>query len=105
MTRELIVVNTATASDLPDGMLAVGHESREQLMSGVHDLMWRPTGPRVMAEILEWAGFAETRLVWWKNRAGQPGWGRLEIMGSKREGLLDALEGYRPAGTGFTYPT
>jgi hypothetical protein len=96
LTRELLIVNTATRSGMPDGLLAVGYESQEKIMSGVHRLMWRPTGPDVLGRILEWAGFAETRVVWWKQETRNPGWGRLEIMAARTPGLLDTLEGYDP---------
>jgi SAM-dependent methyltransferase len=90
LTNELIVVNTATRSGLPDGLLAIEHESREQVMSGVYGLNWLPTGPDVVAQVLKWAGFLETHLVWWQHEL-EPGSGRLEMLASKKAGLLDAL--------------
>ena len=92
LTKELIMVDTATRSDREDGMLVVGSESREQVMSGVHGLMWRPTGPRVLERILSHAGFEETALVDWKQETVAPGWGRLQMLGSKKPGLLAGFQ-------------
>ena len=90
LTRELMVVNTATKSGLPDGLLAIARESRELVLSGVYGLNWLPTGPDVIAQALRWAGFVETYLVWWKQEVS-PGRGRLEMLASKKAGLLDAF--------------
>jgi tRNA (mo5U34)-methyltransferase len=92
LTTELIMIDTATRSGREDGMLAVGLESREKVMSGVHGLMWRPTGPRVLERILEYVGFEETALVEWKQEAVAPGWGRLQMIGSKKPGLLAGFQ-------------
>jgi tRNA (mo5U34)-methyltransferase len=91
LTTELIMVDTATRSGRDDGMLAIGEESREQVMSGVHGLMWRPTGPRVVERILSYAGFVETALVDWKQETVAPGWGRLQMLGAKKPGLLEGF--------------
>ena len=40
MTRELMLVNTAARTDLPEGMLVAAHEGVRQMMSGVHGLGW-----------------------------------------------------------------
>jgi hypothetical protein len=79
-----------TRNGLPDGLLAVENESPELLMSGVYGLNWLPTGPAVLEQILRWAGFPETRLSWWREEV-QQGVGRLEMLGSKKPGLLDAF--------------
>jgi tRNA (mo5U34)-methyltransferase len=89
LTSELIVVNTATASGFPDGMLLLEEESRSTLLSGIHGLNGRPTGPDVVARMLRWMGFAETTTLWYEPDLGN-GWGRLEVLGSKREGSLGA---------------
>jgi 2-polyprenyl-3-methyl-5-hydroxy-6-metoxy-1,4-benzoquinol methylase len=62
-TRELLIVNTAARLDLPDGMLVATRESVTEPMSGVHGLAWLPTGPKVIAEILESVGFPATRVT------------------------------------------
>ncbi len=92
LTTELIVVNTSITKGLPDGLLAVKTESVEHPMSGVHGLSWYPTGPKVVGDILKWAGFVEARLVWSLPDTGEP-LGRIEILASKVPGLLDAAGG------------
>ena len=84
---ELIVVNTATKSGMPDGYLAVAEESTTALLSGTHGLNWLPTGPAVITRMLRWIGFVETRVLWWHQETGD-GWGRLEMVASKRDGIL-----------------
>jgi tRNA (mo5U34)-methyltransferase len=90
LTRELIVVNTTTRSGLPDGLLSIERESRELVLSGVYGLNWLPSGPDVIAQALKWAGFVDTHLVWWQ-REVNPGRGRLEMLASKKQGLLDVF--------------
>lgn len=95
LTRELLVLNTATRTRLPDGMLSMAEEGSTQLMSGVYGLNWFPTGPVVLKRILRWMGFTDVRLVWWKkDQAAQEtrGLGRIEIVAAKRDGLLDDFE-------------
>jgi hypothetical protein len=86
--HELMFVNTATYSDHPDGCLIMDKETKHKIMSAIYGLNWRPSGPQVIETILKWAGFVETHLIWWKKRLGGPGWGRLEIVGSKKGGAL-----------------
>jgi tRNA (mo5U34)-methyltransferase len=87
LAKELIVVNTATVSGMPDGLLAVGQESRTQVLSGIYGLNWHPSGPEVIARMLAWIGFVEWKLLWWKKEVN-PGRGRLEMVASKTPGLL-----------------
>jgi tRNA (mo5U34)-methyltransferase len=94
MTRQVLVVDTNARVDLPDGMLVVQQEGTEHPMSGVYGLNWVPTGPDVMARILNWMGFGETRLTSWiatEIRDGE-GFGRLRIVGARDSGRLDDLE-------------
>jgi tRNA (mo5U34)-methyltransferase len=90
MTNELMIVNTATMSGWSDGALVPNPESTEQVMSGVHGLGWYPSGPDVVVEMLRWVGFVETRLVWWRPEV-RGGHGRLELLASKKAGLLDPV--------------
>jgi SAM-dependent methyltransferase len=93
LTRELIVVNTATRGGLPDGLLSVSGESRTHVMSGVYGLNWFPTGPKVLDRILKWAGFSESRCSWWIPVPGQqPGTDRLELMACREPGYFAALD-------------
>lgn len=94
LTRELIIVDTAMRNGLPDGMLAIAREGSTQLMTGVYGLNWHPTGPNVLIQILSWLGFAETRVVRWRanHREDRPDIGRLRILASRKEGLLEKFE-------------
>jgi tRNA (mo5U34)-methyltransferase len=94
LTKELMIVGTATRSGLPDGLLAIDQESDEWIMSGVYGLNWLPTGPDVLDRILRWVGFVETRMTGWLKES-RPGTrqGRMQMIASKRPGLLDALDG------------
>src|SRR5918998_565710 len=84
LTREVLILDTATRNGLPDGMLVVAEESRELVMSGVHGLNWFPAGPGVLTRILEWMGFTETRCVYWhtKSENQNPELGRLQMIAS-----------------------
>jgi SAM-dependent methyltransferase len=98
LTKELILVDTATKNGCPDGMLAVSEEDRVAVMSGVHGLNWFPTGPNVLARVLNWLGFSETHCVFWQNGAteNQPAnLGRLQILGSRKPGLFLDLSACR----------
>lgn len=93
MTREVMFFNTSTTWGEADGYLKCGWESRERLMSGVHGLKWYATGPKVLADILKWAGFVEQRLMFYVQQHDQPQLGRVEIIASKVPGLLERIGG------------
>jgi tRNA (mo5U34)-methyltransferase len=90
LTKELLYLDTATFNDYPEDALVCAFESTEDLMSGVHHLSWFPAGPKVLKDILRWAGFQEFCLLYWrKKRRGKPAKkGRLALMASRQEGLL-----------------
>jgi tRNA (mo5U34)-methyltransferase len=90
LTREVLMVATATRSGREDGALVAGFESREELMSGVHGLMWRPTGPVVLERILKHLGFEDTHVLTWQKET-QPGWGRLQMLAARTPGMLDSM--------------
>lgn len=92
LTRELLIVDTSTRPDMPEGTLTVGKESREGMMSGVYGLNWRPSGPSVMAHILSWMGFPDTRLVYNHEQTGRGGYGRMRVVAAREHGLLDAFD-------------
>jgi hypothetical protein len=98
LTKELLILDTAVRIDLPDGMLAISGESSTSLMSGVYDLSWFPTGPKVLTKILNWMGFPETRVNYWilmrHHEHPQRGkrFGRMMIVASRKEGLLEQFE-------------
>jgi tRNA (mo5U34)-methyltransferase len=91
LTQELMVVDTAVRTDLPDGMLALSGESLSHPMSGVYGLSWFPTGPKVLAAILNWLGFPETRVVHSIPSDAERPVGRLQMAASKKHGLLSRL--------------
>jgi SAM-dependent methyltransferase len=98
LTKELLILHTAVRIDLPDGMLAISGESSAPLMSGVYDLNWFPTGPRALTKILNWMGFPETRVAYWRRSMPQRNpergerFGRMVIVASRKEGLLEQFE-------------
>lgn len=99
LTRELLIVDTSTRPEMPEGTLSVGQESREGMMSGVSGLNWRPSGPSVMAHILQWMGFPDTRLVYNHEQTRRGGFGRMRVAAAREHGLLDAFDPVDP-GTG-----
>jgi tRNA (mo5U34)-methyltransferase len=93
LTKELIVVNTATRAGHDADCLVMEYESGEVPLSGVHGLHWLPSNPKVVEQMLRWTGFAETHLLWWHDETEQShGMGRLLMVASKRPGLLEVLE-------------
>ncbi len=87
MTGEILILDTATSVDQPDGFLQLTFESARHVMSGVHELAWLPTGPGVLKGILKWLGFGETRLIFWnKQRA------RIRIVGARSKTLLEHFD-------------
>ena len=96
LTRELLMVDTATRSGREDGALVAGFESRDELMSGVHGLMWRPTGPLALERILTFLGFEDTHLLKWRKEIS-PGWGRLTMLAARSPGLLAPLREHEAA--------
>jgi SAM-dependent methyltransferase len=94
LTRELLIVNTATRTGQPDGMLVLREESKEMILSGVHGLNWLPTGPDVLTRILRWLGFPEVRLHWHvPHGQNQPAdLGRLELFAARDKGTFEAFD-------------
>jgi SAM-dependent methyltransferase len=95
LTRELILVNTATRNGIPDGMLVLSEEHTEAVMSGVYGLNWLPTGPNVVIRILRWMGFAEARCVWWQQDTSPsqpPEMGRMEVIAARTPGFFEKFD-------------
>jgi tRNA (mo5U34)-methyltransferase len=90
LTNELLLINTATKNGLPDGLLAVGEESKEGLLSGVYGLNWFPTGPETLRAILAWLGFPAMRVLWHITQGeGQPlELGRMQLLAARDERLF-----------------
>jgi tRNA (mo5U34)-methyltransferase len=92
-TRELLVLNTATKAGAADGALHVSREPIEHPMSGIHGLNWLPGGPRVLAEVLAYLGFPETRVNWWAPSPEQlPGLERVELIAARSAEALAAYD-------------
>jgi tRNA (mo5U34)-methyltransferase len=94
LTKQLLIIGTATQGGMPDGCLFAAEENPEILMSGIHGLMWRPTGPEVLDRILRWMGFVETRVIGWLKEVpgrGHHRKGRLRMAASRSAGLLEGL--------------
>ncbi|ELS04868.1 Protein of unknown function (DUF1698) [Xenococcus sp. PCC 7305] len=102
LTTELLYLDTATRSNFDDGALVIANENKNALMSGMYNLNWFPTGPKVLMNILQWAGFQEFHLLFWrKDTHGNSSRtkvnqnvrnGRLALLASKKPGLFDGLE-------------
>ncbi len=90
LTRELLFLDTATCNDRPDGGMVADFEDTEMLMSGVHGLAWRPTGPEVLEGILGFLGFAETQVLT-SIPETHPGHGRITMLASRTPGLLGPI--------------
>lgn len=93
LTTELLYFNSATLWGEEDGHLKCGWECREHVMSGVHGFRWFPTGPQVIVEILTWLGFVEFKKTFFVQDANFPHLGRVELIASKKPGLLTNLIG------------
>ena len=84
LTGDVMIVNTGSRIDLPDGLLAAFEESRTRAISGVYGLAWFPTGPEVLTRMLQYVGFPEVRSVWWEVLDRQPpGHARLEVVAAR----------------------
>ncbi len=91
MTREVLWINTARRFIENSDSLVCYFENTQAPMSGVHSLCWMPSGPRVMAKMLYWLGFVDIRHIFSHEYQDKPGFGRMEIMASRRKGMLDEI--------------
>ena len=90
-TDEVLILDTASTSGLEDGFLKLVSEGVTHPMSGVHGLAWRPTGPAVLARILEWLGFEAVRIVYRRQHPSVTYRGRIRIVGARDATLLADL--------------
>lgn len=90
-TSEVVFFNTQTAWGLEDGSLQMTVENTEKLMSGMHGLSWRPTGPRVVAAIFEWLGFRSVKLVFFKVNPQDPNLGRMSMFAARDPDRLKGI--------------
>lgn len=82
-TAEMIVVNSSGKPGRTPG-LVLSMESDVEVMSGVDQLAWLPTGPDVIQQILAWCGFAHSRVRFhWA--AAPNGWSRMEVIAARDE--------------------
>lgn len=93
LTKELIIVNTATFPAKQDGLM-LNLESRTLLMSGVDGLAWYPTGETVVRQMLAWCGFPHARLRF--DRLTQDKRGRLELWAARDATVFDHYDRIRP---------
>jgi hypothetical protein len=92
LTREVIIVNTASAPSEVKG-LVLSRESDTEVMSGVDGLAWLPTGPDVVSEALAWCGFPHSR-VRFDFRARNAN--RFEVIAARDPSAFDHYDVVRP---------
>ena len=93
LTTDVLILNTAMMLDLnrPRG-LTMARESREKVMSGVHELSWFPNGKETLRDILLWMGFKDQKVTMFNERKGNLR-SRIEIVAAREKGRLSGLEG------------
>lgn len=96
MCDDVLLLDSAARTDLPDGMLAVARESETAVMSGVYGLNWFPTGPEVMRSMLDWLGFEEIKVVRWAEHPSRTGGesksGRIRLLAAREKGRLSQIK-------------
>jgi tRNA (mo5U34)-methyltransferase len=99
LTDEVLILNTATRAEHPDGLLVPEQESAARLMSGTYGLAWLPTGPRVLMRILNWLGFPEMRCSIWRHAPRQrPDLDRVEVIAARTPGFFTDFDAVTPPG-------
>lgn len=93
LASEVLLINSFTTWGDDDGYLKIGTEPTDELMCGVHELKWMPTGPRVICQILKWMGFKKTKLRQRHQSHFDPRFGVAEIFASRFDSQLDQLQG------------
>jgi SAM-dependent methyltransferase len=83
--REVILVNTATDSTVPEHCLSLQRESRTHLMSGVDGIAHFPGGPAALRPVLEYAGFPYIDVVFWRHDLAAGNLGRMELVAHRSE--------------------
>lgn len=66
LTREVLIVDTVTSSDIPEACLCPVRETTVAVMSGVDGLAWLPGGPACLIPILTLAGFPHVSVQYWR---------------------------------------
>jgi tRNA (mo5U34)-methyltransferase len=99
LTDEVLILNTATDAGRPDGLLVAEHESPTKAMSGAYGLCWKPTGPQVLAQILNWLGFPEVRCSVWRHAPNQSErLDRIEVIAARTPGFFADWDAFTPPG-------
>jgi tRNA (mo5U34)-methyltransferase len=83
MTRETIVIDTASSDHIPEACLTAVSETRNHVMSGIHGLAWLPGGPAAIKPILSSRGFNSTEVAYWRHNLPPAGRGRFRMIGSR----------------------
>jgi SAM-dependent methyltransferase len=107
-TREVLYLNTAMLTkgdeERGSGQLYLNFEGSKYVMSGVHNLNWFPSGPKVLIGILNWLGFPEVRIRHWQKRVHNPARpahlqrdvGRIALVAARERGMLKNLSNVDP---------
>lgn len=95
LTRELIIVNTATLPGKREGFV-LNPESRTLVMSGVDRLAWYPTSDKVIREMLAWCGFPHARLRF--DRVTEGGRHRVELWAARDLSAFAHFDATHPKG-------
>ena len=95
VTRDVIIVDTATEGARGEFTMHLNPEGQKRLMTGVHGLAWWPSGPDLLAAILARFGFGETREIFWnavRNSGGRTRAGRCRIVAARSPERLARVE-------------
>jgi hypothetical protein len=96
LTDELLILNTATKAEQPDGAIVVSRENPDRLLAGMDALNWFPTGPAVLTRILNWLGFPEVRCTVWRSPPNQKAdLDRIEMIAAREPGYLSEYDAAR----------
>jgi len=100
ITREVIIVDTATRGDRGDMCLRLNDEGNTHTMSGIYGMAWWPSGPDLIVHILKWLGFEGCREIWWRkgdNPDNKTKVGRCRVIGARSPELLEAFDADKSA--------
>lgn len=93
ITARVIIVDTASRSDIPGECMAPWSESKTHVMSGIGGLAWFPGGPEVIKPILAWSGFPHMRVVQHrKGGAAERFRGRFRVVAARSADDLSAYD-------------
>lgn len=92
LTREVLIFNSPIVAGADDGQLHCVQENSQRLMAGVAGFKWLPTGPRVIANLLRWMGFADIRLIFQSGPGESGARPRIGILAARQPGRLDQVE-------------